>query len=93
MRFQALWLSASALALGWTGGAAAQTATPPGQGGPGASTAVQELVITAERRSTALQKTAIAANLLNDKYISALASPIELPGNPRQYGVSIMKTF
>jgi len=30
---------------------------------------------------------------MNDKYISALASPIELPGAPRQYGVSIMKTF
>jgi iron complex outermembrane receptor protein len=37
--------------------------------------------------------TAFGTNLLNDKYISALASPIELPGNPRQYGVSIMKTF
>jgi iron complex outermembrane receptor protein len=37
--------------------------------------------------------TAFGTNLMNDKYVSALVSPIEIPGNPRQYGVSIMKTF
>jgi iron complex outermembrane receptor protein len=37
--------------------------------------------------------TAFGTNLMNDKYISALVSPLQIPGNPRQYGVSIMKTF
>jgi iron complex outermembrane recepter protein len=37
--------------------------------------------------------TAFGTNLMNDQYISALVSPLQIPGNPRQYGVSIMKTF
>jgi iron complex outermembrane receptor protein len=37
--------------------------------------------------------TAFGTNLMNDKYVSALVSPIEIPGLPRQYGVSIMRTF
>ena len=37
--------------------------------------------------------TAFGTNLMNDKYISAEIAPLELPGNPRQYGVSVMKTF
>jgi len=37
--------------------------------------------------------TAFGTNLMNDKYIGALVSPLQIPGNPRQYGVSIMKTF
>ncbi len=32
-------------------------------------------------------------NLTNDKYISALLSPIRMAGAPRQFGVSVMKTF
>ncbi|MGH7023270.1 MAG: TonB-dependent receptor [Caulobacteraceae bacterium] len=37
--------------------------------------------------------TAFGTNLMNDFYVSAVASPLEFPGNPRQYGVSIMRTF
>ena len=37
--------------------------------------------------------TAYATNLLDNHYVGALLSPIEIPGNPRQYGVSLMKTF
>jgi iron complex outermembrane receptor protein len=37
--------------------------------------------------------TAFGTNLMNDRYVAALASPIEMVGNPRQYGVSIMRTF
>jgi iron complex outermembrane receptor protein len=32
-------------------------------------------------------------NLTNDKYVSALITPLRLPGAPRQYGISIMKAF
>ncbi len=32
-------------------------------------------------------------NLTNDQYVSALLSPIRLAGNPRQFGISVMKTF
>lgn len=62
MKTHALWLSASVLALAWSGAAAAQTAapTPAGKG----ATTVKEVVITAERRSTNVQKTAIAATVL-----------------------------
>src|SRR6185437_431924 len=34
-----------------------------------------------------------AYNLTNEQYVSALLSPIRLAGNPRQYGVSLMKKF
>ncbi|HEV7159322.1 MAG TPA: TonB-dependent receptor [Caulobacteraceae bacterium] len=37
--------------------------------------------------------TAFGTNLMNDYYVSSVASPLEFPGNPRQYGVSIMRTF
>lgn len=62
MKIHALWLSASVLALGWGGlahaqtGASAQKAVEPNT--------VQELVITAERRTENLQSTAIAATVL-----------------------------
>ncbi|HEX4096690.1 MAG TPA: hypothetical protein VHX64_08170, partial [Caulobacteraceae bacterium] len=32
-------------------------------------------------------------NLTNDQYVSALLPPIRIAGNPRQFGVSVMKTF
>jgi len=32
-------------------------------------------------------------NLTNDQYISALLPPIRIAGAPRQYGISILKTF
>jgi iron complex outermembrane receptor protein len=56
-----LWLYTSAMALAWCGVANAQTATTNASKD---STAVKEVVITAERRTTNLQKTAIAATVL-----------------------------
>jgi iron complex outermembrane receptor protein len=96
MKIQALWLSASVLALGWCGAASAETtsataasteaasaaapaasaeaAPAAAQGGSGTAPAdksdskqvdtVKEVVVTAERRNTALQKTPIAATVL-----------------------------
>lgn len=32
-------------------------------------------------------------NLTDDKYVSALLSPIRLAGSPRQFGISVLKTF
>jgi iron complex outermembrane receptor protein len=37
--------------------------------------------------------TLYGSNLLNDHYISALLSPIQLAGAPLQFGLSVMKTF
>ncbi|WP_395646954.1 TonB-dependent receptor [Terricaulis sp.] len=54
MKIHALWLSASALTLGWTGIAAAQTA----------ETDSDEIVITAERRTENLQTAPIAATVM-----------------------------
>ena len=68
MKIHALWLGASALALVWAGGAAAQSASGPGAAPPKngqASTQVSEVVVTGERRTTNLQTTAIAATVLN----------------------------
>ena len=62
MKTHALWLSASALVFAWCGGAAAQAATPS-KGSPEATT-LPELVVTAERRETNLQKAPIAATVL-----------------------------
>lgn len=61
MKFHALWLSASVLTLGWCGVAAAQDASP---------TEVEEAVITAERRSTDLQRTPIAATVLSGEQLA-----------------------
>jgi iron complex outermembrane receptor protein len=66
MKIKILWATVSALSLSWGGLAAAQTggpaiATPPSSS---PSTSVQEVVVTAERRSTNLQSTAIAATVL-----------------------------
>jgi iron complex outermembrane receptor protein len=58
MKIHALWLSASVLTLGWSGLAAAQTS--PGQEAEDSG----EIVVTAERRSTNLQTTPIAATVL-----------------------------
>ncbi len=69
MKIHALWLSASVLALtlGSGGGAQAQTTTqaaPPPAATPDKTSETQEVVVTAERRSTNLQNTAIAATVL-----------------------------
>ena len=65
MRTQGFWLSASILTLAWCGAARAQSTAPAAnsqaESGP---TKVQEVVITAERRATNLQTTAIAATVL-----------------------------
>lgn len=61
MKFHALWLSASVLALAWGGAAAAQDAPPKD---PAAESQVDEVVVTAEKRSTNLQQTPIAATVM-----------------------------
>jgi iron complex outermembrane receptor protein len=66
MRIHALWLSASVLALGWGGAAAAQTSSTAASSNSSSGT-VGEVVVTAERRSTNLQKTPIAATVLTGK--------------------------
>ena len=62
-----LWLSASAVALIWTGAAHAQS-QPSSSSGPAKSSAdatVAELVVTAERRTENLQTTPIAATVIS----------------------------
>jgi iron complex outermembrane receptor protein len=63
MKIHALWLSASVVALGWCGAAGAQTTTTSSQGT--ANKPLQEVVVTAERRTTNLQTTPIAATVLS----------------------------
>jgi iron complex outermembrane receptor protein len=66
MTIHAMCLSASVLALSWGGTAAAQT-TAPASAAPRDASAVsevQEVVVTAERRTTNLQTTPIAATVL-----------------------------
>jgi iron complex outermembrane receptor protein len=76
MKIHALWLSASVLTLGWCGAAsAAETAATAPQDSSSAASApaakdgktvdtVQEVVVTADRRVTPLQKAPIAATVL-----------------------------
>ena len=59
MRFHALWLGASALALGFGSVACAQTASAPPADKPAAG-GVAEVVVTAERRATDIQRTPLA---------------------------------
>ncbi len=63
MKTHHLWLTASMLTLAWCGAAQAQ-ATVPGPIDNSSSTPAQEVVVTAERRSTNLQNTPIAATVL-----------------------------
>jgi len=63
MRIQAFLLSASVLTLGWCGSAFAQT--PPPEQPQAEATGVDELVITAERRTSNLQTTPIAASVFS----------------------------
>ena len=64
MKIHALWLSASVLAFAGCGVASADTASSSTTATPPASS-VTEVVVTADRRTTNLQKTAIAATVLN----------------------------
>ncbi|HEY1562366.1 MAG TPA: TonB-dependent receptor, partial [Caulobacteraceae bacterium] len=70
MKIQALCLSASAMTLALSGAAVAQTA-PQTAANSQSTTTLSEVVITAERRTTALQKTAIAASVLTGKDLNA----------------------
>jgi iron complex outermembrane receptor protein len=66
MNIHALWLGASALALAASAAAAAESSAAAPQTADTTAT-VQELVITAERRTENLQTTAIAATVLSEK--------------------------
>jgi iron complex outermembrane receptor protein len=83
-----LWLSASAVALIWTGAAHAQS-QPSSSSGTSKSSAdatVAELVVTAERRTENLQTTAIAAtvisgdDLINKGVLTVDSLQFALPG-------------
>jgi len=63
MKIHALWLSASVLAFAGCGVAVADTAASSSD--TTAATSVPEVVVTADRRTTNLQKTAIAATVLD----------------------------
>jgi iron complex outermembrane receptor protein len=63
-KIHVLWLSASALALGWGGLAQAQTGAAASSAKAANDATVQELIVTAERREENLQKTAIAATVM-----------------------------
>lgn len=67
MKIQALWMSVSAVTLGWCGVAAAQTVTT----GP-SSGELAEVVVTAERRHTDLQQTPISATVLSGGDLASL---------------------
>lgn len=61
-----LWTTTSAIVLLWAGAAQAQDAAPAADPtGSQEATTVEELVITAERRTTNLQETAVAATVLS----------------------------
>ena len=59
-----LWLTTSAAVLLWAGAAQAQDPAPQRTENPQDSTALEEVVVTGERRTTNLQTTAVAATVL-----------------------------
>jgi iron complex outermembrane receptor protein len=69
MNIRTLCLSASALTVMGSGLAVAQTTPNAASGSTANPTSVAEVVITAERRTTRLQNTAIAATVLNEKQL------------------------
>lgn len=69
MKIRALLLSASVATLGWCGTAAAQTPAPASP--PAEAQELDELVITAERRSSNLQTTPISATVMNGSTLEA----------------------
>ncbi|RYG15245.1 MAG: TonB-dependent receptor, partial [Caulobacteraceae bacterium] len=62
-----IWISTSVVALLWCGAAQAQTVTPAPQ--EPEATALDEVVVTAERRTTNLQQTPIAAAVLSGEQL------------------------
>jgi iron complex outermembrane recepter protein len=69
MKIQALWLSVSAISIGWCGAASAQTAA---SASGASSDTLAEVVVTAERRHTDLQNTPISATVLSGTTLSEL---------------------
>jgi len=69
MNYRPLLAGASALALVWSGAAAAQTATPETQDAPAQANASNtedgEIVVTAQRRNENLMTTAVSASVLS----------------------------
>jgi iron complex outermembrane receptor protein len=63
MKIQELWLSVSAVTLGWCGTAVAQTVTSAS--GASSGDTISEVVVTAERRHTDLQTTPISATVIS----------------------------
>jgi iron complex outermembrane recepter protein len=67
MRIRKYWLGAGFLTLGWCGTAAAQSVSATPEGATGTSAGVvnlQEVVVTAERRRTDAQHSAVSATVL-----------------------------
>ncbi len=74
MRNHILWMSASVLALGWCGIAAAQPASPAPEAktddaAPTERQEVEKVVVTSERRSTALQRTPISVTVITGEQL------------------------
>jgi iron complex outermembrane receptor protein len=65
MNNRALWLGASALALAWCGGAAAQTGAPQDASTEIDAGTQDEIVVTAQRRAENLMTTAMSASVLS----------------------------
>src|SRR5262245_32413184 len=65
MKTHALWLSASVLALSWSGAAAAQTSAASTGADSG-----ETIVVTAERRATRLDRTPIAATVITGESLA-----------------------
>ena len=60
-----LWLTTSAAVLLWAGAAQAQDAAPRQTDPQDEATSLEEVTVTAERRTTNLQETAVAATVLS----------------------------
>ncbi len=102
---RSIWLTTSAVALLWAGGAQAQ----PSSSDQGA--AEDEVVVAAERRTSKLQTTAVAAMVLSGQDFEheggasldqrRFAAPsttvqnsgLRYAGSPRQYGLILTTTF
>lgn len=70
MKNRVLWLSASALAFAWSGGAMAQSAPPADkQGGDATATQGDDIIVTAQRRNEDLMKTAVSATVLTGQQL------------------------
>ena len=64
-----LWITTSAAVLLWCGAAHAQTPAPAPAQEPEAASTLDEVVVTAERRTSNLQTTAVAAAVLSGEQL------------------------